>query len=369
MFGIYYSLGGFFLSFLISILLIPVVIRLSHRYKWYDMPDKRKIHTGLIPRLGGIGIFIGTSIAIIILLSISVIFRSSGFALFVSYRIFYLLTGLLLIYCVGLIDDFHNLKALIKFMFQLVAAGIITAGGYVIKTLTIPYLGTFSLGFISYPVTVLWIVGIANSINLVDGMDGLAGGITGFAALSIGIIMLIHNSPVPALISFALLGSIIGFLIFNFPPAKIFMGDSGSLFLGFTLASLPLTVLNSPGKPEGILIATMTLLMIPILDTAAAIVRRVKSKKPIYAPDRKHIHHRLLDLGLSEKKILAVVYGFTSYLSLIAITSMVLPKEMNIYFILVIWIGSLLGYMFLNYIEFKKDADSDVRDNIHKNLL
>ena len=369
MISIYYSAGIFLVSFLTNLLLLPSIIKLAHKHKWYDMPNKRKIHTGLIPRLGGIGIFTATALSLIAAFAVSLIFKSKGIKLFLSFRIFYLFSGLLMIYCIGLIDDFHNLKAPIKFTLQLAAASIITAGGYTIKSLTIPYLGTFFLGFTAFPITVLWIVGIANAVNLVDGMDGLAGGITGFASLALGIIMLIHGFFLPALLSFAVLGAITGFLLFNFPPAKIFMGDAGSLFLGFILASIPLMALDSLKYPEGLLIATVTLLMIPILDTAAAIFRRIKGRKPIYSPDKKHIHHRLLGLGLSEKKILAVVYGFSIYLSLIAITSMILPKETNIYFILVIWIGSLLAYLFLNFIELKKIHQKDQTESIHKNIL
>lgn len=367
--GIYYSAGIFLFSFITNILLLPLIIKLAHRHKWYDIPDKRKIHTGLIPRLGGIGVFTATATGIIAVFTASLTLKTNGIHLLLTSRIFYLFSGLLMIYCTGLIDDFHNLKAPIKFTLQLIAASIITAGGYTIKSLTIPYVGTFFLGFTAFPITVLWIVGIANAVNLVDGMDGLAGGITGFASLSLGIIMLIHGFLVPALLSFAILGAVVGFLLFNFPPAKIFMGDSGSLFLGFMLASIPLMVLDSAKHPQGLLIATVTLLMIPILDTAAAIFRRIKGKRPIYSPDKKHIHHRLLGLGLSERKILAVVYGFSFYLSLIAITSMILPKETNVYFILVIWIGSLLAYLFLNFIELKKTNQKDSFQSIHKNIL
>ncbi len=348
------SIATVLTSFILNVIITPVIIRLSHRYKWYDIPDKRKIHTGLIPRLGGFGMFVSAMLAFVIVILASRLIGRTAIEASIPPSALFFFIPLILIHITGLIDDFHNLKALFKFIIQLLAASIVTIGGYLIRDLTIPYLGTIHLGFIAYPATVLWIVGITNALNLVDGMDGLAGGIAGFAALSLGIIMMIKGNMLAGLLSFAILGAIFGFLFFNFPPAKIFMGDSGSLFLGFSLSVIPLIPLKNNSPFPGILIAAITLFMIPIIDTATAILRRLHEGRPIYSPDRKHLHHRLLGIGLGERKILAIIYSFSAYLSAVAITSMVLPKEANIYFISIIWIGSLLAYILFNFIESKK---------------
>jgi UDP-GlcNAc:undecaprenyl-phosphate GlcNAc-1-phosphate transferase len=225
-----------------------------------------------------------------------------------------------------------------------------------VRSLTIPYLGVIRLGVFGYPLTVLWIVSISNAINLIDGMDGLAGGISAFAALSMGIIAVLQGSAVTASLCFALLGALIGFLVFNFPPARIFMGDSGSLLLGFCLATFPLAGGISRASAFGTLLVPITLLTVPILDTVTAILRRLRKGKSIIAPDKEHIHHRLLEMGLSERQILGVLYGFSAYLSAVAITSVVLPREVNVYLILVVWLGSLLGYWFLTYVQNRQTA-------------
>ncbi len=353
----------------VSALLIPIIIRLSHKHKWYDLPDKRKIHTGLIPRLGGVGIFLSFTSAIFIATSLFILLKNTSPRFSVHKGIF-IIIPLTLIHLIGLVDDFHNLKARTKFILQIVAASIVTLGGFYIRNVTIPYIGTFGLGIFSYPITVLWIVGLTNALNLVDGMDGLAGGISAFAAFSLGIIMLIKGNITGMVLSFAILGSVIGFLFYNFPPAKIFMGDSGSLFLGFSLSVIPLISMGNSSNGKGILLAATTLFLIPILDTAAAIFRRIKEKRPIYSPDRKHLHHRLLDLGLKERKILAIIYSFSIYLSFVSITSTILPKETNVYFIIVIWVGTLLSYWFLGYIEIKKSfIVRKQNDNLNNKIL
>jgi UDP-GlcNAc:undecaprenyl-phosphate GlcNAc-1-phosphate transferase len=215
------------------------------------------------------------------------------------------------------------------------------------------------LGILAYPFTILWMVGIANAINLVDGMDGLAGGIAGFAALAMGIIALLTGHFDTALIAFALLGGIIGFLFYNLPPARIFMGDSGSLFIGFTLAIIPLLGI-SPDASTGSVLIPVTLLTVPILDTLAAIIRRIKKKMPIIAPDKEHIHHKLLELGLTDKKILTIIYSICLYLSIVSITSVILPRETNIYLVMTVWVGSMLAYYTLELVRMKRATEKQL---------
>ena len=340
----------------LALLLIPTIRRLAHRFKWYDLPNKRKIHTGLIPRLGGPGMYLSFIVAAVV--APYLVSLVSGLHVRYDLRFIAFFLGVSLIHAVGLIDDFHNLKALLKFFLQLLAAVIVIAGGFMIRSLTLPYLGTLSLGLLAYPVTVLWIVGISNAINLIDGMDGLAGGISGFAALSMGIISLLQGAVLTSVLCFALFGAIAGFLVFNYPPAKIFMGDSGSLFLGFCLASFPLAGGISKISAFGTLLVPVTLLTIPILDMITSVIRRLRNKVPIIHPDKEHIHHKLLDMGLNQRQILGVLYGFSIYLSVVAVTSVVLPQEVNVYLILVVWAGSLLGYGLLYFMNTRKRAVS-----------
>ncbi|MBN2553873.1 MAG: undecaprenyl/decaprenyl-phosphate alpha-N-acetylglucosaminyl 1-phosphate transferase [Spirochaetales bacterium] len=341
----------------LALLLIPVILRLAHRYKWYDPPNNRKIHTGLIPRLGGPGMYLSFMVAALLtplLFDVGSGLVSGGRGVQYTLRFIPLFIGITIVCAVGLIDDFHNLKALLKFFLQILAAVIVSSGGFLIRSLTLPYLGTVPLGFLAYPVTVLWLVGISNALNLIDGMDGLAGGITAFASLSMGIISLLQGAVITSVLCFALFGSVAGFLVFNFPPAKIFMGDSGSLFLGFCLAGLPLVGGISKVSAFGTLLVPVTLLTIPILDMVTSVIRRVRNKVPIIHPDKEHIHHKLLDIGLNQRQILWVMYGFSVYLSVVAVTSVILPKEVNVYLILVVWVGSLLSYGLLYFLNTKR---------------
>jgi UDP-GlcNAc:undecaprenyl-phosphate GlcNAc-1-phosphate transferase len=349
----------------VALLLIPTIRRLAHRFKWYDLPNKRKIHTGLIPRLGGPGMYLSFIIAAVLTpLLVSLV---SGARVRYDLRFIPFFLGITLTHVIGLVDDFHNLKALLKFFVQILAAAIVTSGGFLIRSFTLPYLGTFSLGLMAYPVTILWIVGISNAINMIDGMDGLAGGISGFAALSMGIISLLQGAVLTSVLCFALFGAILGFLVFNYPPAKIFMGDSGSLFLGFCLASFPLAGGISKISAFGTLLVPVTLLTIPILDLITSVIRRVRNKVPIIHPDKEHIHHRLLDTGLNQRQILGVLYGFSIYLSVVAITSVILPQEINVYLILVVWAGSLLGYGLLYFMNTRKrGAESQETEDIEE---
>lgn len=342
----------------LNLVVIPTILRLAHRFKWYDLPDHRKIHTGLIPRLGGPGMYL--SFLCVALLTPILVTLITGGTVTVGYtlRFIALFLGVSLIQAIGLIDDFRPIKALLKFFLQMLAAIIVTAGGFLIRSVTLPYLGSLGLGLFAYPITVLWLVGISNAVNLIDGMDGLAGGISAFAALSMGIIALIQGSTVTSVLCFALFGAILGFLVFNFPPAKIFMGDSGSLFLGFCLAVFPLVGGISKVSAFGTLLVPVTLLTIPILDISTSVIRRLRNKVSIIHPDKEHIHHKLLDMGLNQRQILWVLYGFSLYLSVVAITSVILPREVNVYLIFVVWVGSLLGYGLLYYVNTRQRSAS-----------
>lgn len=350
------------LTFVINLFLTPQIIKVAHHFRWYDRPTDRKIHTTLIPRLGGVGIF--TAFFFSVIIAPLVWHTISGWQIIdiTAFKFIPLFTSFFIIYILGLVDDFWNLKAWLKFGVQLLAAVLLTFSGFRISSISFPYLGTLDLWYFSYPITVLWLVGIMNAINLVDGMDGLGGGIAGLASLALGIIALLQHELEAALLAFALFGSLVAFLCYNFPPAKIFMGDSGSLFIGFILAVIPLFNLSHEDSLSSLLIP-VTILLVPIFDTAAAIVRRLRKRTSIATPDREHIHHKLLDLGLSEKKILALIYSICLYLSIIAITSLVLPaflpKAVNIFIIVIAWMGLLLGYGIIHALQNKNQEKKE----------
>ncbi|MFP4534223.1 MAG: MraY family glycosyltransferase [Spirochaetaceae bacterium] len=315
-------------------------MRLSHRFEWYDQKNPRKIHTEDTPRIGGVGIFFSFMIAAAVVL----ISRGEDVR---AVRYLPLLGGVVIIHFLGLLDDFINLVAPRKFLLQLLAGLVVTLGPFRIDALAIPFSETsIPLGWLAYPITVLWIVSISNAVNLIDGADGLAGGVSAIVALFIGVIASHSGNATLALLAFALVGATVGFLVYNFPPAKIFMGDSGSLLLGFLLATLPLV-----GFTEGAAfpaIPVITLLFIPILDTLMAIIRRLRRGLPVHQADREHIHHRLIDRGFGPRKLLLTIYSAAAILGLTALSWFVLPVPYNgvvdlLVWVVAIWISLALG--------------------------
>ena len=260
-----------------------------------------------------------------------------------------------LVFVLGLVDDFHNLRAELKFSLQIAAAVLVTLGGFTISVIRIPGLPEFSLGIFGYPITALWIVTISNAINLVDGVDGLAGGITGISALSLGVMCLLQGQVMPALLAFSLLGAVLGFLAFNLPPARIFMGDSGSLLLGFVLAVIPLMVETSSTSIVDML-APATVLLVPIIDTISAIARRVRARRPIYKPDRDHVHHKLLALGLKETSILLLLYGWCVYAGIAAVVSLFLGRGQAAVLLAAVWTTAIIAYAVLHSMNQKRKS-------------
>jgi UDP-GlcNAc:undecaprenyl-phosphate GlcNAc-1-phosphate transferase len=332
-----------------------VVILVSHRRQWYDIPNARKIHTSPIPRLGGVALFAGLFISSLAVPLLLPVFFPAAWVITFTLRYVPVFVGFCVIHIMGLVDDFHNLHALLKFLLQIVAAVLVTTGGFTISRIRIPGLPVLSLGLFAYPITILWIVAMTNAINLVDGVDGLAGGITGISALSLGIMALLRGQPVPALFAFCLLGAVLGFLAFNLPPARIFMGDSGSLLLGFVLAVIPL--MATPGTTVlGDLFAPATIMLIPIVDTISAIVRRVREKRAIHSPDKEHIHHKLLALGFKQTPLLFITYGACAYFGAAAVASVFLRRGPAVMLLTIVWVTGLLAYGILSTISQKRKA-------------
>jgi UDP-GlcNAc:undecaprenyl-phosphate GlcNAc-1-phosphate transferase len=304
-------------ALLLNFILMPIIIRIAHKRKLFDLPNGRKIHTGPIPRLGGIGIFLSFLVSALVIPGLLVLILP-GYSYPYTLNHLPVLAGFCLICALGLFDDFRSLRARLKFFVQILAGILVTLGGYTISVINIPGIGMLELGIWRYPVTVFWIVGLSNALNFIDGIDGFAGVISSFAALSMGVVFLAQGQSVPALLAFALLGSALSFLVFNAPPARIFMGDCGAYLFGFTLSVLPLLGLNSTDFLAN-MSAAIILLTIPIIDTAYAIVRRLKKKQSPLTPDKEHIHHKLMDLGLREWEILKIIGAGSIGLSAAAI--------------------------------------------------
>lgn len=321
--------------------LTPLVKRVAHRYQWYDLPDSRKLHTGLIPRIGGLAIFLALTVG-------------AGAGAGAGAALDLLRPGLLspllaafagaaLIFAVGLFDDFVPLRARVKLLLQIVIAAGAALAGMRVESIALPLLGQVELGAAAVPVTVLWIVGMVNSMNLIDGRDGLAGGIAAFTAGGMAVIALLQGQLVTAVVAVAVFGAACAFLAHNLPPASIFMGDSGSHLLGFTLAILPLLDIGGAATLHTIMVP-VTLMLIPIVDCGAAVLRRVRQGVPLGAADTDHIHFILRDLGLSDRRILLVVYPACAYLAVVAIVTSLLLREAALYLMLITWTGVLLAY-------------------------
>lgn len=300
---------------IMNLVITPILIKLSHKNRWFDITNDRKIHSGNIPRIGGLGIFVSFIASVFIFLLICKIFDVNLNSVS-KYRHLALAFGFLIITLMGIADDFIGMRAWHKFLIQTAAALIVTSGGFNFQTFYIPFAGkSIELGIFSHIVTVFWIISLCNALNLMDGMDGLAGGIALIASFFYGVIFYATGNYTASGLSFALMGAVAGFLVFNFPPAKIFMGDSGSLFLGFSLAIIPLINKTSHVSSK-IFFMPLIILVIPALDMIAAILRRKRRHLPISSPDREHIHHKLIDFGLSQKKILLVIYVFSIFAGL-----------------------------------------------------
>ena len=290
-------------AMVVNTLLTPLILVMAHRYHLFDRTDHRKNHQGQIPPLGGIGIFLSFIIAGVV----SVVLADGNPLVTVfSWRYLSILAGAALMHITGVVDDMLDIAAGRKLMLQITAAALAVSGGIAFESLAFPVLGrVLPLSVLALPLSVLWIVSLANAVNLVDGIDGFAGGITLVAALSLGIIALVQGNLLVMTIAAALTGAVAGFLFFNFPPARIFMGDGGSLFLGFSLA-----LLSMMGGPAPAIVAVpVMLLSIPILDTIIAITRRTRRGLPIHTPDANHFHHRLLRLAGTPRRTLLYAGG------------------------------------------------------------
>ncbi|MCM3691758.1 glycosyltransferase family 4 protein [Neobacillus niacini] len=315
------------ICFMISILITPLVKKLAYKIRATDRPNKRKVHQTIMPRLGGLAIYIAF-LAGVLLLQPENPFAAS------------IMIGSGIIVISGILDDIYELSAKIKLLAQIVAAAIIVLyGGLQITFINLPFGGLFEFGYLSIPFTFLWIIGITNAINLIDGLDGLAGGVSSIALVAISGMAFIMGNLYVVTIGSILLVSTIGFLYHNFYPAKIFMGDTGALFLGFMISVLSL--LGFKNITFVSFIVPIIILGVPISDTIFAILRRIINKQPLSSPDKSHLHHCLLRLGYSHRETVLIIYAMAALFGVVAV----------VFSQAKLWGAMLLGSVLLFFIE------------------
>src|SRR6266478_1955910 len=307
----------FLISAAASLTLTPLLRRFCERYRLVDEPlDTRRVHVKAVPRLGGVAIFLSLLIALSALPLVNNLLTQT---LRPERReiVVFLVCGCLVL-LLGVYDDLHGANAKVKFAGLAGVAALFYLLGGRIVTLSIPFVGGVTLHpILGFLLTLIWIVGIANAFNLIDGVDGLASGSALFSCLVLLSIALIQGRPVVAVIALALTGALAGFLRYNFNPASIFLGDSGSLFVGFSLAALSLQ--GSQKSSTAVAVAIPILAFgLPVVDTGVSIARRFLSGKPIFQGDREHIHHMLLERGWSQRRVVLVLYGVSALFGLMA---------------------------------------------------
>lgn len=298
-------IGALLISFLLSIFLTPYVGKLAFKLGATDQPNARKVHSKIMPRMGGLAIFLSFIITFAIL--------TKDFMEQLP-----IIVGACIIIVIGILDDIYELKAAPKFLGQIVTAFLIVFwGGLEVSFINLPFGGVLEFGMFSVLFTILWIVGIINAINLIDGLDGLAGGVSSIALITIAIMAIIQKDFFVAMVALAVTGATIGFLKYNFHPAKIFMGDTGALFLGYIIAVLSLLGFKNVTMIS--FIVPVIILGVPISDTIFAIIRRVVNRTPISAADKSHLHHCLLNIGFTHKQTVILIYALAASFSLAAI--------------------------------------------------
>ncbi|MBE7480996.1 MAG: undecaprenyl/decaprenyl-phosphate alpha-N-acetylglucosaminyl 1-phosphate transferase [Polyangiaceae bacterium] len=309
--------AAFFIALLIAAALTPIVRLLAIRLGAMSRPGGRHVNRRSVPRLGGISIALAVSAPVAALL-----FSDSGVATTIqgSAKLAYgLLAGAAIMCVVGAVDDTRGLRAMHKLIAQVACALIAFAAGFRIEAISLPFVGSLSMGIFALPITVAWIVGITNAVNLIDGLDGLAAGVVFFAAVTNFTVAYISSSVFVAVLMAAMMGALIGFLFYNFNPARIFMGDSGSYFLGYVLATASLAGAAQKASTTVSLLVPVVALGVPIFDTLFSVVRRWLERRPLFSPDRGHIHHRLIDMGLTHRRAVLILYGVSIVLTVSAV--------------------------------------------------
>ncbi|EFW29279.1 glycosyltransferase family 4 protein [Selenomonas artemidis] len=328
---------AFMIALGVALFLTPVVISFARRTGALDAPDARKVHVRPIPRIGGIGIYAAFMVSVLVQMSISDLSPE------LMTSLWGLLAGGTIIVAIGIIDDYRDLPAKVKLLGQIFAACVLVIGFDVrIDVITDPLGDFIYLEYFAIPATIFWVVGLTNTVNLIDGLDGLAAGVSSIAAVTIFLVAMEEGIPFVAMITAALAGAAIGFLYYNFNPARIFMGDTGSMFLGFMLAGI--SVIGAVKSAATIaLIVPILALGLPILDTTFAIVRRARNHRPIFKPDKGHLHHRLLAHGFTQKQAVLLMYVVSALFGLCALALTAVSTQAALLIIIIVAAAVFIG--------------------------
>jgi UDP-GlcNAc:undecaprenyl-phosphate GlcNAc-1-phosphate transferase len=333
-----------------SLVLTPLLRRLCQRYGILDHPrDDRRLHVRPMPRLGGIAIFL------------AVVLGLAGLAFLDNLltqairpeiqRLFITLVPATLVLLLGVYDDVRGANAIVKFAGLALAGALLYAMGGRISAISIPFVGLVTLKpFVAFVITVFWTVAISNAFNLIDGVDGLAAGAALFASVVIFVVSLLFGQPIVTVVSLALTGALVGFLRYNFNPASIFLGDSGSLFVGFTLAALSVTGSEKASTAVAVAIPVMAF-GLPVVDTSITMARRFISGKPIFRGDREHIHHMLLARGWSQRQVTLVLYAVCAAFGLLALVFVSNVRQASGLILFVVSAALVMGVGHLRYHE------------------
>lgn len=295
----------------VVLILTPATMALARRVGAVDQPSARRIHDRPVPRLGGLAILLGFLLPALWFLPGDPAARA-------------LIAGAVLIAALGIADDVLGLPPAVKLLGQVACAAIPVAAGLTIANGTLPLIGAFELGAAQYPLTILWFVAIVNIINFTDGMDGLAAGVVGIGATTFAIIAASLGRADAAILAAALAGASLAFLKYNFNPARTFMGDGGSMFLGFMLAGIAISGVMKSAAAVAIVLP-LVVLAIPILDTSFVILKRLKHGNPVYTADTSHFHHRFLAIGWSQRRTVLSIYAWTGLMCALALAMRFVP--------------------------------------------
>lgn len=363
---------AFLLAFITAFVITPYTIRLAQKVGAVDYPNDRRINKKPMPRLGGLAVIAGFMISAIYLIITMSIEKKVNFAEEgLNRKLIGCLLGAIILGITCYIDDVKDIKPLVKLAGQVIAAIVVVSSGVLIDNFTIPFKENNVMlnEVFSFVLTVGWIVGITNAINLIDGLDGLSSGITLISCISLLIIFALNESPLIAIILItALAGAIVGFLPYNFNPAKTFIGDVGSNFMGFAIAVI--SILGVAKTYTAIvIIAPIIVLALPIFDTLWAIVRRIvktKSIKGVFKADKGHLHHRLMAKGYTQKQAVLILYGITATLGMVAIILLDSGIWKALSFALLVVVFVALGYKDILHLREDEDANSNEKVSTEK---
>ncbi len=335
----------FLCAFGFSLGLTPLVRRLALRLGVVDNPEKRKMHHVPVPLLGGVAVVVSSLVVLTGVWALAPDLLGED-----ASKLPAILVAGTVIAALGAYDDWRGARAPVKLVWQSIAAAVVVMAGAETGLFTNPLGGSLEIGWLGIPVTILWIVGVTNAMNLIDGLDGLAAGIGGIAALSLCAVAAMMDNFLAASVSLTLAGASLGFLPFNLYPARIFRGDTGSMFLGFILASLG-AVGSLKASASTVLVLPIVVLGVPVFDTVWAVLRRAHRRISPFKPDREHIHHRLVRVGLHHRHVVLVLYFVCAFLGLSAFIMVQLPYQTGFLFAALLVMGGALGVWALKFID------------------